>query len=222
MNKNEFLSQLERFLSDLPEEERREAMEYYVEYFDEAGPERECEVLKEFGSPKEVADRIHEELAEKGLIVYDPTTAGKQENEKTDGWKIACIVLLCILAAPIAIPLAAGIVAAIVGLIGGIFSAIVGVFLGMCGVTLGFAVAAIVLFVVGIVKLFTMPLVGLLLIGLALLFAGLSLLFGFLVVQICIVVMPWFCKGIYKLGKKLYNKLCSKEDKTNENKEAEA
>ncbi len=213
MNKNEFLSQLERFLSDLPEEERREAMEYYVEYFDEAGPEREVDVLKEFGSPKGVADRIHEELAEKGLIVYDPDAANKQDEKKTDGWKIACIVLLCVLAAPIAIPLAAGLVAAIIGVIGGIFSAIVGIFLGTCGVTLAFAVVAIVLFIVGIVQLFSHPLAGVFLIGLSLLFAGLSLLFGFLVVQICIVVMPWICKGIYNLCKKLYNKLFSKKDK---------
>lgn len=213
MNKNEFLSQLEKFLSDLPEEERREAMEYYVEYFDEAGPEKEMDVLKEFGSPKEVADRIHEELAEKGLILYDPDAANQQEDKKTDGWKIACIILLCVFAAPIVIPLAAGLVSAVIGLIAGIFAAIVGIFIGVCGITLGFAVAAIALFIVGIVKLFSMPLVGLFLIGLALIFAGLALLFGFLVVQICVVVFPWICKGIYNLCKKLYNKLFSKKDK---------
>ena len=213
MNKNEFLSQLEKLLSDLPEEERREAMEYYVEYFDEAGPERESDVLKEFGSPREVADRIHEELAEKGLIVYDPSIAGENNEKKTDGWKIACIVLLCILAAPIAIPLVVGIITGIIGIIVGIFSAIAGVFLAMCGVTLAFAVVAVVLFVVGIIKLFSMPLAGLFLIGLSLLFAGLSLLFGFLVVQCCIVVFPWICKGIYNLGKCIYNKIFSKKDK---------
>lgn len=216
MNKNEFLRQLEKFLSDLPEEERREAMEYYVEYFDEAGPERESDILKEFGSPKEVADRIHEELAEKGLIVYDPDAANKQDNKKTDGWKIACIVILCVLAAPIAIPLAVGIVAAIIGVIGGIFSAIVGIFLGVCGVTLAFAVAAIVLFIVGIMQLFLRPLVGVFLIGLSLLFAGLTLLLGFLVVQICVVVFPWMCRGIYSLCKKIYEKITKKD------KEAEA
>lgn len=206
MNKNEFLRQLEKLLSDLPEEERREAMEYYVEYFDEAGPERESDVLNEFGSPKEVADRIHEELAEKGLIVYNPNAAKGEKDDKTDGWKIACIVLLCVLAAPIAIPLAVAIVATIISAIVAVFSAIVGVFLGACGVTFAFAVVAIVLFIIGIVKLFSVPLVGLFLIGLALLFAGLALLLGFLVVQMCIVVFPAICRGIYKLGKKIFAK----------------
>nr|MBQ8252581.1 DUF1700 domain-containing protein [Lachnospiraceae bacterium] len=204
MNKNEFLSQLEKLLSDLPEEERREAMEYYVEYFDEAGPEKESDVLKEFGSPNEVADRIHEELAEKGLIVYDPDAAKKSGENKNNGWKIACIVLLCIFAAPIVIPLAVAIVAAIMSAIVAVFSAIVGVFFGACGITFALAIAAVVLFVIGIVKVFTTPLVGLFLIGLALMAAGLALLLGFLVVQFCIVVLPWVCRGIYKLGKRIF------------------
>lgn len=206
MNKDYFLSQLEKLLSDLPEEERREAMEYYVEYFDEAGPERESEVLGEFGSPQEVADRIHEELAEKGLIVYNPDAAGKSDKGKSDGWKIACIVLLCILAAPIAIPVAVAVVAVIISVIVTVLSAIVGVFLAACGVTLAFTLVAVVLFVVGIVKLFSSPLVGLFLIGLALLFAGLALLLGFLVVQLCIVVLPAICRGIYKLCKSMFAK----------------
>lgn len=206
MNKNEFLSQLEKLLSDLPEEERREAMEYYVEYFDEAGPEKEEDVLKEFGSPKEVADHIHEELAEKGLIFYDPKTSGKSHENKKDGWKIACIVLLCILAAPIAIPLAVAVISVIVSAIVTVISAIVGVFLVVCAVTLAFAVVAIVLLVVGIMKLFSAPLVGLFLIGLSLLFAGLALLLGFLVWKFCVVALPWMCKGIYNLFKKLFKK----------------
>ena len=206
MNKNEFLSQLEKLLSDLPEEERREAMEYYVEYFDEAGPEKENDVLKVFGSPQEVADRIHEELAEKGLIVYDPNAAGKDGKEKKDGWKIACIVLLCIFAAPVVIPLAAAIIAAVISAIVAIISAIAGLFLGACGVTLALAVAAVVLFVIGIIKLFSAPLVGLFLIGLALFAAGVALLIGFLVVQFCIVALPWMCKGIYNLCKRIFSK----------------
>ena len=206
MNKNEFLSQLEKFLSDLPEEERREAMEYYVEYFDEAGPEKENEVLKEFGAPEKIAKQIHEELAEKGLIVYDPSAAGEDGKEKKDGWKIACIVLLCILAAPVVIPLAAAIIGTILSVIVAVISAIAGVFLAACGLTLAFAVAAVVLFVVGIVKLFSAPLVGLFLIGLSLLFAGLALLLGFLVVQFCIVTLPWMCRGIYNLCKKMFKK----------------
>ena len=36
MNRERFLKQLERLLSDIPESERREAMEYYQNYFEES------------------------------------------------------------------------------------------------------------------------------------------------------------------------------------------
>jgi uncharacterized membrane protein len=205
MNKNEFLSQLEKFLSDLPEEERREAMEYYVEYFDEAGPEKETDVLKEFGSPKEVADRIHDEFAEKGLIVYDPSVK-EEDKEKDNGWKTACIILLCVVVAPVAIPVIVAVISAVLGAIIAVISAILGVFLAVCGATLAFAVAAVALFIVGIVKLFGTPLVGGLLLGLSLACAGLTLLLGFLIWKFCVVALPWMCKGIYNLCKKIFKK----------------
>lgn len=211
MNKKEFLDQLENLLSDLPEEERREAMEYYVEYFDEAGQDKEEDVLKEFGSPEEVAEHIHAELAEKGLIVYEPPVKNKSAESKINGWKIACIVILCLCAAPIVIPLGVAALALGFSIIVAIFSAMAGVFLAMCGVTFAFAVVAIVLFVLGIIKLFSLPLVGLMFVGLSFLFAGLSLLFGFIVVKMCIVLIPAVCVGIYNLVKKMFTKKGKKE-----------
>ena len=41
MNKREFLEKLKKELFRLPAEEAEAAMEYYREYFDEAGPENE-------------------------------------------------------------------------------------------------------------------------------------------------------------------------------------
>ena len=43
MNREEFLSQLERLLYDIPAQEREEALEYYNGYFDDAGNEKEAE-----------------------------------------------------------------------------------------------------------------------------------------------------------------------------------
>ena len=37
MNRKEFMRQLELLLSDISEDERREALDYYESYFDEAG-----------------------------------------------------------------------------------------------------------------------------------------------------------------------------------------
>lgn len=83
MNKDQYLRKLEYLLSDLPEEERREAMEYYVEYFEEAGPEREAEVMRELGTPETVAETIHKELADKGIVPY--RAEKKQKRKETAG-----------------------------------------------------------------------------------------------------------------------------------------
>ena len=48
MSREEFMKQLETLLSDVPEEEKREALEYYRGYFEDAGEENEERILKEF------------------------------------------------------------------------------------------------------------------------------------------------------------------------------
>ena len=40
MNRVEFMTELERLLSDLPEEERQAAVQYYADYFADAGVEK--------------------------------------------------------------------------------------------------------------------------------------------------------------------------------------
>lgn len=58
MNKELFIRDLRRFLADLPEEERNAAIQYYEDYFNDAGPEREQQVIEELGSPVEIARQI--------------------------------------------------------------------------------------------------------------------------------------------------------------------
>ena len=60
MNREEFLSQLERLLYDIPAQEREEALEYYNGYFDDAGKEKEAEVIQELGSPGKVAAIVYD------------------------------------------------------------------------------------------------------------------------------------------------------------------
>ena len=59
MSKQEFLYRLETLLTDLPREEREDALDYYEQYFEAAGPEREAEVIRELGSPERVSEMIH-------------------------------------------------------------------------------------------------------------------------------------------------------------------
>lgn len=58
MSKEIFLRDLSRFLSDIPQEEREQALKYYEDYFEDAGPENEQQVIKELGSPIDIAKQI--------------------------------------------------------------------------------------------------------------------------------------------------------------------
>ena len=55
MNRAQFMEQLKKLLSDISEEERQEALDYYESYFDDAGENQEAEVIRELGSPGKVA-----------------------------------------------------------------------------------------------------------------------------------------------------------------------
>ena len=67
MNRNEYMKELEQALKRLPKAEREEALSYYNEYFDDAGPEREAEVMEELGDAKGIATQIVKEVALKRL-----------------------------------------------------------------------------------------------------------------------------------------------------------
>ena len=55
MNRKKFIEELAFLLQDIEDAEREEAMQYYEDYFDEAGPENEQQVINDLGSPERVA-----------------------------------------------------------------------------------------------------------------------------------------------------------------------
>ena len=70
MKKYEYLSELEKRLSALPADARRDALNYYEEYFDAAGPDNEDATAAELGDPAEAARKI---LEGEGLTPDDAT-----------------------------------------------------------------------------------------------------------------------------------------------------
>ncbi len=62
MSSNDYLEALGAALSKtVPVRERMEILRYYKEYFEDAGPEREQEVIEELGDPQALAERIARE-----------------------------------------------------------------------------------------------------------------------------------------------------------------
>lgn len=60
MTRQEYMQQLAALLAAMPEAERRDALDYYEEYFDAAGPEKEAQTIQKLGSPQNVAEKIWE------------------------------------------------------------------------------------------------------------------------------------------------------------------
>ena len=58
MSRTEYMRELDALLHGISKEEREEAMQYYNDYFDDAGSENEEKVIEELGSPAKLAETI--------------------------------------------------------------------------------------------------------------------------------------------------------------------
>lgn len=61
MSKEEFMKQLEYLLSDIPEEEKKDALDYYWDYLEEAGDMAD-KAIEEFGSPERIAAIVRSDI----------------------------------------------------------------------------------------------------------------------------------------------------------------
>ena len=63
MTRDEFMKELAYLLQDIQDEDKEDALQYYMDYFDEAGPDREADVVRELGSPERIASIIRSDIA---------------------------------------------------------------------------------------------------------------------------------------------------------------
>ena len=123
MTRFEFMEELRLRLAVLSEEERTDALQFYEEYFEDAGPENEQAVIAELGSPAALAERIlsgegkatvwkngRESYGQSasgsgGYREYAYRSAGQQNyraasQKKHSGWIVLAIVLI-VLGSPV-------------------------------------------------------------------------------------------------------------------------
>lgn len=182
MNRKEFMKQLELLLSDIPEYERREALDYYESYFDEAGEAEEASVIQKLGSPGKVAaiikadlrensgyadggDSCYEDGGEAGFTPEerqaDRRERGYQPREKKGRGKIALILILLVLLSPFLVGMPAGVLGLIALVI--FFPLVLVLLSGL--LTFGFLVAGICVIFSGIGLCFSFLAEGIYLIG---------------------------------------------------------
>ena len=175
MNREDYLRQLRKYLKRLPKEDYDNAMEYFTEYFDEAGPEGEQAAINELGSPKQAAGEV---LAN---LLGERTSRETKAKPKASVGQILLIAILAVCAAPIGIPL---VIAALALLLAAILVAACDILcvliVGLCGALVGGK-----LILVGLGALPASVSGMLLLLGMGLLVLGAGILLCVLVVVLC-------------------------------------
>ncbi|MGI6070676.1 MAG: DUF1700 domain-containing protein [Blautia sp.] len=197
MTKTEYLNYLSRRLRRLPKEDFDIAMEYFTEYFDEAGPENEQQAIRDLGSPEDAADAIIRDMA------YQQLNTPPQEKSLKRNLSTIWIVILAIFASPIALPLAIAGCAVIFSVVIAILSLIASVIL----VAICMIGASIISVIAGIWLLFTSPINGMAVLGAGLIAVGISILITYAAI--------WLCKKLFVLLARFFKRLMRKGGKKN-------
>ena len=219
MNRVEFMAELERLLADLPGDERQAAVQYYADYFADAGAENEAEVIRELGSPEKTAESIkadyygrtfdesrfeHKDYMEKyGQQASGQQTSGQQsagpagasgEGKKpwtSRGLKILLIVLIAIVVWPVSL----GLICAVLG----ILAAVVCLFAGLVIAAVCVMIAGGVTAVTGLLMSVAYPPAALMTTGIGLLLFVLGLIATVGTVKLCMIVYPAMLRGFVEL-----------------------
>ncbi len=167
MNKTEYMKILSKKLRRLPKEDYARAIEYFEEYFEEAGPENEQQAIQDLGSPEEAARELIMNLAEQN--VSEPPKTVKR------GMSAVWIGILGVCAAPIALPLALTVII----LIACVFLVVAACLLSVLVAGVSVAAGGFIGIVAGIALLFRAFGDGLCNLGFGLLCFGAGLLFTY-------------------------------------------
>lgn len=169
----DFFMRLREGLAKLPPDEVENAVRYYTEYFDDAGPDEEQRVLRELGDPMKIAQTIVAESMVRDIVAVPLKPQPEPEKKKPkSGISAVWTVVLAVFAAPIAFPLAIAIAAVAFALVITV-AALLFAFFAVC---IALMVGGLFGFFVGCVTLTVHVPTGLCAIGAGIAIAGVGLL----------------------------------------------
>lgn len=130
MNKDQFMKQLAKKLKRLPKEEQDEAMNYYTEYFLDAGVDDTTDVTTLVGKPEAVAAKIMDECLDKQLVKVNKE-GGVKNNSKALKYMILGLIV-----SPVAVPLCTALIIIIFTIFITALAVIISLLVASIGVTL--------------------------------------------------------------------------------------
>lgn len=235
MTREEFLRRLNELLSDVTDEERAEAIRFYEEYLDDAGPEQEAQVLAELGSPEKVAaiiranvpgSRVQQETAAQEAQAAGPAGSGvPPASSAAAGASIPLPpyarpgaaqpapprkgmsdrTILLIILAVVLFPLWIGLAGAVFGVLMGIVGAAFGFFFGGVGTIIGI----VTVLVANTPAAFGAGIpVGLFMVGLCLL----ALALGVALITAAVWLVAWLLPACWRLILRAWRALTGKKE----------
>lgn len=187
MNRNEYMKRLGYRLRRLPKEDFDRAMEYFTEYFEEAGPENEQQAIEDLGAPEAAADQIVRDMAFEN--------AREKNTSVKRGFSMVWIGILAIFAAPVGLPLAFAAVIVVLAFLIVIVAIIFAIAVSAFSVVL----VSIPSIFIGVWLLFTSPANGIATIGVSLIGIGL----GIIIAAGSVVLCKWFLNQMTRLFGKM-------------------
>lgn len=190
MNKEQYLECLRSNLRNIPEEEMNNIMEYYREYFEDAGVEKEQVVIAELGRPELLASKISADYVIKDI---ENNESIKNVTQVKRGLSNMWVILLAIFASPIWLPLGIAVAAVVFSIVIAVF-AVVFAFMVAAVAVIGSGLFAII---AGIIVLFMHMPTGLATLGGGCIAIGCG--------SLCLLITLWtgiiFKKLILAIGK---------------------
>ena len=179
MNRADFMKQLERLLQNISQAEREEALQYYNDYFDDAGAENEQAVIEALGNPARVAENIKKDLFGAGaekvkvtagdrvMVPYGESAAQgidekaayetvpfhteKSGNNSKKGKLSPGIIVLIVVLSILAAPILLPVAGALLGVVVSIIAVIVALLVVWFALIIAFGAVAVSLIVTAVV-----------------------------------------------------------------------
>lgn len=236
MNRAEFMNRLTALLTDVSPTEREEAIQYYNDYFDDAGVENEESVIASLGTPEELARSIkaglndggntgefteagfkgyseskQNEVMQAGQSPYGQTSYGQNAQGSTGNGTqkkqmSGGMIALIVIAVILSSPLWIGLLGGLFGVVVGLLATLLSLFIAFMALGAALAGGGIALFVAGFATLFSAPFAGICLIGGGMVLFAIGLVFIWLMVLVIGTAVPALIRGVVKLCNRIFHR----------------
>lgn len=176
MNRFEYLGALSNCIQhELPADEYNNVMQYYSEYFADAGIEKEQEVIQELGAPSELARRI--------IAEYRGRQPGEVKLNAKKKFPVGWIIFIAVAGSPIWLALLCVAI--------GVAAAVAAVAVSVVAVAVAFLIGGVACVLGGIIEAFANGANGMLAVGIGCLCTGA----GVLLSMLCVLIIRSIVKG---------------------------